>query len=98
MIKKSDPGLRAPHGEKMIEVKVRFWTNNIAGQGKIVPKAARTAGVVRIERNDAHGIKPRKPLPFNTLAEIPAAIERTLIDHGIVLQPSRKMRKYISNK
>jgi hypothetical protein len=97
MVKKSGPGQRAPHGEKMIEVKVRFWTNNIAGRGKISPKEARAAGVVRMERNDAHGIKPGRPLPFNTLAEIPAAIERALIDHSIVLHPSRKMRKYLND-
>lgn len=95
MAKKSGQGLRAPHGEKMIEVKVRFWTNNIAGRGKISPKKARSAGVVRMERNDAHGIKPRRPLPFNSLAEIPLAIEQTLIDHGIVLHASRRMRQYI---
>ena len=31
----------AEHGEKMIEVKIRFWTNSIAEQeGKIIPKHA----------------------------------------------------------
>lgn len=96
MAEKRRLGLRAPHGEKMIEVKVRFWTNNIATRGKISPKKARAAGVVRMERNDAHGIKPRRPLPFNSLAEIPSAIEKTLIDHGIVLHASRRMRKYLN--
>ena len=48
----------AEHGEKMIEIKLRFWTNDIAKQkGKIVPKNAWAAGVVRVERNDSHGIK-----------------------------------------
>ena len=31
----------AIHGEKTIEVTLRFWTNNIArGRGKIIPKNA----------------------------------------------------------
>ena len=58
-----------------------------------MPKIARASGVVRIERNDAHGIKPSKPLPFDALAVIPVAIEQALIDHRIVLRASRKMRK-----
>lgn len=79
----------------MIEVKVRFWTNNIAGKGKVSPKHGRTGGVVRMEGNEAHGIKPGKPRPFNSLMEIPAVIERVLIEHGVSLHRNRKLRKYI---
>ncbi len=36
----------AAHGKKMVEVKVRFWTNDLAdGKGKIRPKHAWGAGV-----------------------------------------------------
>ena len=71
---------KAPHGEKMIEVKFRFFTNAIAVEdGKIVPKHA-AAGVVRIERNEAHGITPGSPKPFHSLFNI-SLIERVLIDH-----------------
>ncbi len=97
MKKKSARGIKAPHGEKMIEVKVRFWTNNVTPHGGILPKHAHAKGVVRIERNDAHGIRPGTPRPFNSLAEIPAAIERTLIEYGIVLHQSPKMRKYLAD-
>jgi hypothetical protein len=46
----------AAQGEKMIEIKIRFWTDEIAAEpGKIVPKHAWTSGVVRIERNPSHG-------------------------------------------
>jgi len=42
----------AEHGQKMIEVKLRFWTNNLAGKsGQIIPKHAWSSGVVRIEPN-----------------------------------------------
>ncbi len=85
----------ASHGEKMIEVKIRFWTNNIAeGKGKIIPKNAWSSGVVRMEPNKSHDIKPLNPLPFHTLMDLPAIIEKVLINHGIVLHQSRKMKKY----
>jgi hypothetical protein len=85
----------AKHGQKMIEVKVRFWTNDIAeGEGKIVPKNAWTGGVVRMDKNSSHGIDPGKPVPFNSLLDVGAAIEKVLIEHNIVLHTSTKMRKY----
>jgi hypothetical protein len=89
----------AKQGEKMIEVKIRFWTNNIApDQGKIIPKNAWSSGVVRIERNKSHGIEPSKPLPFHSLLDVGAMIEKVLIEHDVVLHPSRKMRKYFSGE
>lgn len=86
----------ARHGEKMIEVKIRFWTNEIAPeQGKIRPKHAWASGVVRIEGNKSHSIVPGAPKPFHTLLDVGAVIEKVLIEHGIVLHPGRKMAKYI---
>lgn len=88
----------ARHGEKMIEVKIRFWTDRIAdGENRVRPKHAWASGVVRMEANPAHGIKPRKPVPFNTILDLQASIEKTLIQHGVRLHPSHKMRKYFSN-
>lgn len=88
----------AKHGERMIEVKIRFWTNNIAEEeGKVIPKHAWSNGVVRIEANKSHGIRPGPPRPFHSLLDVGAAIERTLIEHGIVLHPSREMSKYLQD-
>ncbi len=85
----------AKYGQKMIEVKIRFWTNDIADEpGKIVPKHALSSGVVRIAPNKSHGIKPGKPLPFHSLLDVSSAIEKVLVSHGVMLHPSRKMRKY----
>jgi hypothetical protein len=85
------------HGEKMIEIKVRFWTNDISDEkDSIVPKHAWTSGVVRIERNKSHSIQPSQPVPFHSLLDVGSVIEKVLIDHGIVLHRSRKMRKYIA--
>ncbi len=86
----------AAHGEKMIEVKIRFWTNKIADQpGKIKPKHAWSSGVVRVERNPSHSITPGPPRPFHSLLDVGAVIEKVLIEHGVVLHPSRRMRKYV---
>lgn len=87
----------ARHGEKMIEVKLRFWTDEISPEkDTIVPGHAWASGVVRVERNEAHGIKPSTPIPFNSLLGLGAAIEKALIEHGVVLHLNRKMRKYFA--
>lgn len=87
----------AVHGKKMIEIKVRFWTDNIADtEGKIIPKHCWDSGVVRISANDSHGVKPLSPYPFNSLPEILPNIEKVLKNHGIKLYLGRKSRKYYS--
>ena len=86
----------AQHGQKMIEVKVRFWTDDLAEEGHIIPKHAWTAGVVRMKRNESHGIVPEAPIPFNSLAEVSAVIEQVLIDHEIRLHASRRTQRYLS--
>jgi hypothetical protein len=89
----------ARHGEKMIEIKVRFWTDSLAkSRGQVIPKHALTGGVVRIERNAAHGIAPQRPVPFNSLLDVGAAIEKCLVAHGVVLHPSRRMKRYLKEK
>jgi len=89
--------LDAKQGERMIEVKLRFWTNDLASsEGQIWPKHAWTSGVVRMERNRSHGIVPGNPVAFNSLLDLVAVIEKVLLEHGIQLHASRRMRKYIS--
>lgn len=89
-------GREAAHGSRMIEIKVRLWTDQIAdGKGNVVPKHAWDAGVVRIAKNDAHGIKPGAPIPFNGMADLPAKIEKLLLAQGIKLHLSGKQRKYM---
>lgn len=87
----------AKHGERMIEIKVRFWTDSLASEaGKVIPKHAWTGGVVRIAPNKSHGIVPKNPKPFNSLLDVGAVIEKVLLEHGIVLHRSQRMRKYIA--
>jgi hypothetical protein len=88
---------RAAQGEKMIEVKLRFWTNNISSEaGNVLAKHAWSSGVVRMERNASHGISPKAPRPFHSLLDVGAVIERVLIDHDIALHPSPRLKKYLS--
>ncbi len=90
--------VKAKHGEKMIEIKLRFWTNDIAqNSGELIPKHAWSSGVVRVERNETHGIVPGSPKPFHSLLDIGSVVERVLIEQGITLHPSEKMQKYLSN-
>jgi hypothetical protein len=87
----------AKHGERMIEIKVRFWTNDIAeGEGNILPKHAWTSGVVRMERNSSHGIVPDAPMPFHSLMDLSAVMEKVLHRDGVQLHPSRRMKKYLA--
>ena len=89
----------AEQGEKMIEIRVRFWTNDMAGKkDSIRQKHAGPNGVVRVQANKTHGISPRKPRPFQSLMDLPAAIEKVLIDHGIVLHRNRRMRYILSRR
>ena len=88
--------VKANPNERMIEIKLRFWTNNIARRrGYVRPKEAWSSGTVRIERNDTHRIKPGKPRPFNSLLDVGAVVERVLIDQGLILHPSNRMKKYM---
>lgn len=89
--------LEAKYGQKMIEVKVRFWTNDIAEEpGMIVPRNAWCSGVVRMQGNKSHAITAGKPIPFHSLLDIGSAIEKTLVDHDIQLHVPRRMKKYIA--
>jgi hypothetical protein len=87
---------QAAQGEKMVEVRIRFWTNDLAeDKGKINPKHAWGSGVVLMDRNRSHGISPQNPVPFTSLLDLPAKIEKVLIDHGITVHKSNRMKRYM---
>ena len=95
MAKKAAQSQKAAQGERTIEITVRFWTNELAGgKGSVLPKHAWPGGTVRMSRNETHGIKPKAPRPFNSPMELPAVLEKVLIDHGVVLHLNRRMRRY----
>jgi hypothetical protein len=89
--------VKAAANERMIEIKLRFWTNGLVKRrGYVVPKWAWSSGMVGIERNETHGIKPGKTLPFHSLLDVGSAIEKVLIREGVVLRPSKRARKYLT--
>ncbi len=88
----------AAYGQKMIEIKLRFWTNDIAeGENKVLPKHAWDKGVVKIAANKSHGIPAGEPIPFNSMLEVGRAVERCLIENGIKLHAGQRSRRYLSS-
>jgi hypothetical protein len=88
----------ARHGEKMISLDVRFWTDDIAAErNKVVPKHAWAFGTVALNRNESHGIGSSEPIHFNTLSELPKAIEDLLIREGIKLHLNPRMQEYLKS-
>jgi hypothetical protein len=86
----------AKHGEKMIEIRIRFWTDGIAVQkGKIIPKHSWDSGVIVMEGNKAHEITPASPQPFNSILDLTSALAKVLTQHGVILHTNRKLSKLI---
>ena len=82
----------------MIEISVRFWTNDIAGpDGHILPKHCWDSGIIRMPKNDSHGISNQEAKPFNSLMEITQVIEQALIDADIRVSVGSKSSRYISS-
>jgi hypothetical protein len=92
------PAETATHGEKMVELTIKFWTDHIERDKKIRPKHAWGGGVVGISRNKSHSIVPGAWRPFNSLMELGTVIERVLIENDIVIHHSKKMQKYLAEK
>jgi hypothetical protein len=86
----------AKWGEKMIEIRVRFWTDELSDPGQILPKHAHTSGIVRMTTNKSHGINGGKPRPFNSLLDLGAVIEKVLRENKIKLHVSRGMKPYLT--
>ena len=77
------PAAVAKHGDKMIEVRIRFWTDGIADQEHAVePKHAWTTGIVVMDTNKSHGITPNKPKPFNSILDRNRPAEPSYAERG----------------
>lgn len=89
--------VKAKGKEQTIKITVTFFTDGIDPQkrkGYIVPKHAWPNGTVQIERNESHGIVPARAGHFGSPMEIPLAIEKLLIDHGIKIHLARRPADY----
>jgi hypothetical protein len=83
------------HGEKMIELTLRFWTNGISKKGGyVVKRECWDAGVVYVRSNGTHGLaKDGHPIPFNSLPELAGTVQNALIKSGVRLHPGHKSRR-----
>jgi hypothetical protein len=78
--------IEAKHGDKMVEITIRFWTDKITEEeGKILPKHINNSGTIRISANKTHGIPTENPTVFDSITELPAKIEELLERHKIVV-------------
>ena len=96
-------GFNAPHGEKMITMKLKFWTNNIPLDN---PKMAWCSGVVHLVANRSRGLgrdTGTNPIPFNQLEEVTGdtgkigiveAIIQALEREHVILVESHKTSKH----
>jgi hypothetical protein len=95
----------APHGEKMLTVLLKFWTNNIAADGLILPRHCQDRGVMYLQANAAHGIEavpyaPPHPLDrhFSSLSEIQPALEDLFVANDVTVHPARLVRKLYGDR
>lgn len=89
----------AKHGEKMIEVRLRFWTNDISPiKDEILPKQGWTAGKAYMVKNDAHGIAGKANTQFNSLLQIGEAVGKVLVAEGVTLRPNGMDAKLVEKR
>jgi hypothetical protein len=90
----------APHGQKMITLKVRFWTDNISKKpGAQLKKECWDAGVVSIAGNRSHGFQTEtETLPFNSLPQLLSTLEKLFIKHGIQMHLGSTSIRYHSRR
>jgi hypothetical protein len=92
-------GSQAQRGEKMLEIRIKLWTDRIANaREEIVPKHAWDSGIVYMPGNKSHDIKSSASEKFHTLLGLPRAIESQLLKNHIQLHLSRCTRKYYASQ
>ena len=72
---------------------VRFWTNEIAGPGPIKPKHGWDSGMIHITANPSHRLKSIKAVPFQSLMDLPRAMEKVIIECELTLLSGTKVRE-----
>ncbi len=72
---------------KMLVVEVKFWRHR---GDRDLKKHIKGAGIVVVKRNKYHGIKRKETIFFNSLNDVPNAIEKALIRHEVVIHLQTK--------
>lgn len=85
---------KVPYGERTIEVRLRFWTNDIASmEGHVVPKHCWDSGFAILVENEGHGLEPGKRA-FRSIAGIGSAVEALLEKGGVTVHHGRTAHLY----
>jgi hypothetical protein len=88
---------KAQAGDRTLKLSVVFFTDKLAqGNGRVRPKHAWAAGMVALAANPSHGVAGGRSVPFQSLLDLPAAIEKVLIKRGIRLHANWKMKQYMA--
>jgi hypothetical protein len=74
---------------------VRFWTNDIAGPGLIKPKHGWDSGMIHVTANPSHRLKSIKEVPFQSLMDLPRAMEKVIIECEPTLLSGPRSAKYL---
>ena len=83
------------HGQKMLELRTRFFSNDIADEkGYVLAGNVWECGVVYLHPNDLHEIGQNKAEIFHSMAELPSAIEKVLIKNKVIIHRSKRTKKY----
>ena len=86
-------GIKARPGERTIQVRVHFWTDGIAseGRGYVQPRVAWDYGSVDVKANKTHGIRAQaSPVLFNRFDDLPQAVLTAVQQADVELRPSGK--------
>jgi hypothetical protein len=80
--------VEAEYGKKSIKVTLYFWTDNLGGEGKILPKHAWDSGMVYVGANKEHRISKTKNVRFPSLPQIGESVKKAVMEAGVILHPS----------
>lgn len=82
--------VQATYSDKIIQVKIRFWTDGIAKkEGHIIPKHCYSSGYVLIAASRIHGIPTGIKAPFVSISGLPKAIDKVMAEAQLILHLNR---------
>ena len=88
------PSVKAKKGEKTIEVRIYFFTNNISKKkGEINQKECWESGRVMVTPNKSHGIKSKRAETFSSVSSLTRTIEKVLISQNIKIHPGKQTKQ-----
>jgi len=85
------------YGKQTIQLSVRLYADDMDGRGNYWQKHAWDRGTVYTIKNEDLGIESHQS-HFNSLAELPLAVEKLLIKAGVTIHTSVRGSKYLTSQ